>query len=504
MTYQTRNSRSRLRYGRPPVAVRPPAVPTVNDDRSRWTVDAGIYVHRTKHVPYVPHHDNERAFVVNDEPRRMLAKGGEGGGKSVAAIIKTLERVRRGMVGIMGSPDMPHFARSLWREFSEWCPWQHVTKRHAYRAAPDWIPTQSFTLAFDTGGMLLCGGFDEPLAWEGPNVHFACYDEPRRQKTATMLKVLDGRIRLVGPHDEPPQLFLASTPRMHWLYDYFGPVQPNDPLADWKRESLVIDLLTAGNAANLAPGYIEQRRQGLTELEARVLLEAAWVDVDDVDRFLPSILLWDACTDPALPVLDAYTPCVMAIDAGESNDTFAVVLVSADPSNAERLAVRYARAYVPTGGRALDFDSIESDIRELCERYAITESWYDRFLMGQMIRRLTHPDSALPVPFLPFDQGGDRLVADKLLRDTIMQRRVVHNGMFADLRDHLDNADRRASHDDRALRIVKRTYSQKIDLAVCLSMCVYRAGILFLSGASGSAAGGTRPAIGRMVRRPAR
>jgi len=50
---------------------------------------------------YKPHHEGERRFVESDVPRYTLAKGGEGGGKSAAGIIKCLERIRRGMSGIM-------------------------------------------------------------------------------------------------------------------------------------------------------------------------------------------------------------------------------------------------------------------------------------------------------------------------------------------------------------------------------------------------------------------
>lgn len=431
-------------------------------------MDAGSYQNRETGRPYTPHHADEHTFVFTDTPRRALAKGGEGGGKSVAGIVKTLERLRRGMHGIMGSPDFEHFKKSLWPEFRRWCPWESVTDRHQYRAAPDWEPSKPFTLAFTNGATLLCGGFDEPGAWEGPNVHFAHFDEARRHKTPAMLKVLDGRCRLPGPRGEPPQLFLTTTPRKHWLYEYFGPLQLDDPFADFKSRILVVDLLTADNAANLAAGYVEERRQSLSETEARVLLEAAWEDIDDVDRFLASIVLWDACCDPDLPALTPYEPCLLAMDAGESSDTFATVLVSGHPVYSERLAVRYARAYVPRGA-PLNFDAIEEDVRDLVERYAVQEIAYDPMLLGQMMRRLSAPERPILTPLIPFPQGAQRLAADKSLFDLIGQRRLAHDGN-ADLRAHLDHADKHVGKDDRSLRIVKRAKSLKIDLAVALSM----------------------------------
>jgi hypothetical protein len=79
---------------------------------SSWSLDAGHYVNRETGRPYTPHHEAERLFVYSDTPRRALAKGGEGGGKSVAGVIKDLERLSRGMHGIMGAPDFEHFKRS--------------------------------------------------------------------------------------------------------------------------------------------------------------------------------------------------------------------------------------------------------------------------------------------------------------------------------------------------------------------------------------------------------
>jgi hypothetical protein len=448
---------------------------------SSWVADRGVYVNRESGKPYVPHHDDEARFVFSDTPRRGLLKGGEGSGKSVAGIVKDLERLRCGMSGIMGSPDFEHFKRSLWPEFARWCPWDHVIPQQQYRRRDGWEPTQPFTLTFRTpvGGVahLLCGGFDDPGSWEGPNVSFAHFDEARRHKTAAMVKVLDGRCRIPGPNGEPPQYWFTTTPRKHWLFEYFGPWETpgqTDPYAEFKAETLVVTLRLVDNelAGNVAPGFTQQRRQSLTEVEARVLLEAEWEDADDVDRFLASIVLWDACREDLSP-LDASTPCVLGMDAGESSDTFAVVLVSWHPTRSGILACRYARPYVPHGG-PLDFDAIEQDIRDLVARYAVQQIAYDPFLLGQMMRRLSMPGRVIPVPLEPFPQGAQRLEADKNLLDLITQRRLAHDGN-ADLRQHLDNADKKTDAESRKLRIVKRAQSLKIDLAVALSMACARA-----------------------------
>jgi hypothetical protein len=440
---------------------------------SAWAVDAGTYVNRETGRPYTPHHADEARFVASDTPRRVLVKGGEGGGKSVAGIIKGLERLRRGMNGIMGSPDFEHLKRSLWPEFSRWCPWQHVIPEQQYRSRAGWEPTKPFTLTFKTpaGGTatLLCGGFDEPGAWEGPNVSFAHFDEPRRHKTAAMLKVLDGRCRIPGRNGEPAQLWLTSTPRKHWMFEYFGPWESADqvdPLATFKADSAVIDLLTVDNAANLAPGYVEQRRQSLTESEARVLLEAAWEDIDDVDRFLPSMTLWDACRED-LPPLDPREPMVLAADAGINNDTFGLVGITRHPDRHDHAAARLIRNWVPRGGQALDLGEIEREIRDIHANFNVICFVFDPYQMVYMAQRL---ESAMWC--MPFNQGAQRLEADKTLLDLVTSRHFAHDG-DADLRRHADNADRKVDTETRKIRIVKRQNGLKVDLLVAASMGTY-------------------------------
>jgi hypothetical protein len=193
-------------------------------------------------------------------------------------------------------------------------------------------------------------------------------------------------------------------------------------------------------------------------------------------RYLASIGLWDACADPELPALDAHTPVVLAMDAGESSDTFALVAVSRHPADESRLAVRWSRVYVPeSDGTVLDFEQIEDDIRAFVDHYAVNVLAYDRFLLGQMMRRLTDPDRALPCPVEPFAQTGDRLEADKALRDDILARTIAHDGTHTTLREHLDNANAKSSADGRQVRIVKRARAKKIDAAVTLSMATARA-----------------------------
>lgn len=439
---------------------------------SAWHPTAPVYpyCHRDTQRIYTPHHADESRFVYEDTPFAPLCKGGEGSGKSVAGIIKTLERLRRGMSGIMVSPDLPHFRRSLWDEFKRWCPPDALIADHRYRLRFDWQPSAPFTLAFATGATLICGGIEDPGSYEGPNVHFAYFDEARRHLTPTALKVLTGRARLVGPSGEPPQVFLTTTPRKHWLYDYYGPLHTDgvDDLASFKARSLVITLRTAENAANLAASFLDDRRSSLTAAEAREVLDAEWEDVDGTARFIPSLTWWDACYED-LPPLDAHTPIVIALDAGEVSDTFALVGTSRhpDPDRWHDAAVRLVRVWDPNG-TPLDFDAIEREIIEtILDRYNVVQICYDRYQLRQMTQRLSSRAWCVE-----FSQATDRLIADKHLYDLIQSRHIAHDGN-ALLRSHVDNADRKVESQDR-MRIVKRRDSLKVDAVVSLSMSAYR------------------------------
>lgn len=460
---------------------------------SRWLVDRGAYINADTGRSYQPHHDAEQAWLLDHHSRYLLAKGGEGGGKSVAGIVKSLERMRVGCSGIMGSPDFEHFKRSLWPEFRRWCPPDALVAKDRRKLQIDWQPPAPFVLTFVNGAQLYCGGFDDPAAWEGPNVNFAHVDEARRKKEPLIVKVLDGRIRIAGPHGEQPALWLTTTPRKHWLYDMFGPLKRDapDPYADFKRDTHVIDLLTIDNErmGNLAAGFTQQRRQSLTESEARVLLEAAWEDTDDSERFLPSMALWDACRGN-LPPFDAHTPVVLAADGAVSGDSFALVGVSLHPDQDDVLIPRIVRQWIPNGA-PLDFDVIEQEIRGLCGQFAVVHLAYDPYQLHQMASRL-HRDGVVPTE--AFHQGADRLVADKELLDRILQRRILHDGDVA-LRQALDHADRKVDTETRRIRLIKRTQSLKIDPAVALSMAAHRATTLWLNTPS-TAKHVARPSLG--------
>lgn len=425
---------------------------------------------------YLPHNDDEEVFVFDDEPRVCLLKGGWGAGKSVAGIVKAFERLKRGMDGIMVSPELEHFKVSLWPAFRDWCPWSMVVESQQRRRSEEWSPSKAFSMVFVNGAVLYCGGIRDATSWFGGNVHFAHFDEAARAKSAHALKILISRARLNGSNGEPPQVFLTTTPMKNWLFEYFGPVGKDDPLAGFKEEAFVGTVKTLENLDNLDANYVEAQQASLTSAEARQYLEAEWEDLSDVEKFV-NILWWDNCKEE-LPGLGRDEPMVIALDAAtggktQTADCFAVVGVTRHPHRVEDVAVRYCGIWVPPPGGLLDFEPIEIELKRICQEFSVIEVAYDRTQLHDMTNRLRKKGIA---NFKEFSQETPRLIADKTLQQAIMSRRVSHDGNPL-LRSHIDNANAKKSKQDSkqdVIRIVKRTNSLKIDAAVALSMAASR------------------------------
>jgi len=432
------------------------------------------YVNVDRRKPYKPHSQDEANFISNDVPKWMLLKGGEGAGKSVAGIIKTLNKISRGLSGIMVSPDLPHFKKSLWPEFRAWCPISTVVPLQHYRLRPEWSPSDAFfILNFVNGAKLLCGGIESAPRWEGANANFAHLDEGRHADEEA-LKVLDGRCRIPGPKGEPPQCYITTTPKKNWLYEYFGPIVENDKYLNFKQNSVVTTLPLELNRENLADGYIENRRNSLTESEARVRVDAEWEDESDTEKFV-NIFWWDACRED-LPALTRSEPAILSLDAAIGSETtsrladcFAVIIVTRHPNRENDVAIRYCGIWQAQVGHYLDFEPIEQEIVRLISQYSIVELTYDVTQLHDMAMRLRKQG----VNAKAFDQGNARLIADKQMQAMIMGRRISHDGNPL-LRQHVDNADIKTNSKE-GVRIIKRAESLKIDGAVATSQGIARA-----------------------------
>lgn len=191
------------------------------------------------------------------------------------------------------------------------------------------------------------------------------------------------------------------------------------------------------------------------------------------ERFLPTMLWWDACL-AVLPPLGEDEPLVLAADAGTSSDMFALVgvtripvpVLEAEAEPRDKVAVRYVRVWrAPYGGK-IDFDEVEEEIRKVCENFNVIALAYDAYQLHQMMMGLRKEGV---VWASEFSQMGKRLEADKNLLDMIMSVRVLQDGN-QELRDAVENADRKVDAEERKLRIVKRVESLKIDPLVALSM----------------------------------
>jgi phage terminase large subunit-like protein len=186
---------------------------------------------------------------------------------------------------------------------------------------------------------------------------------------------------------------------------------------------------------------------------------------------------WDACAVPQLPALDKYKEIAVGIDAGVSDDCFGIVAVSRDR---DKIVTRFARKWTPPPGGKLqytnpdnpeDTEYPEGVLRWLAQTFNVIVFGFDPYQLHHLCNGLRAAGVGL---FLEFNQGADRLEADKALYDLIRDRRVVHDGS-PDLTEHIKNANQKADPESRRLRIVKRAHKLKIDLAVCLSTAAHLA-----------------------------
>lgn len=226
-------------------------------------------------------------------------------------------------------------------------------------------------------------------------------------------------------------------------------------------------MLTLWNTTPRCPwqtaDYYAQEAATLLPSEFQRMHRNQWQDA--VDTFVP-YEWWHGCKVDSLPALRYRQGVIMALDAGVNSDCFALVLVSKDEGMP---TVRHVKIWKPPQGGKLDFAEPESEIRRLCKEYNVVCVAYDPYQLHDMATRLNHERIAF---FEAFTQGTPRLIADKLLYDTIRDKRLRHYG-DPELDEHIKNAYAKTEGDK--LRIVKGTDSnRKIDACVSLSMAVER------------------------------
>ncbi len=217
--------------------------------------------------------------------------------------------------------------------------------------------------------------------------------------------------------------------------------------------------------------YYKSEAATQTPSQMSRLHEDEWVSAESA--YIP-IEWWDRLVKPLPLAPGDQTPMVISLDAAVSGDCFGLVMVSRDPDRVNEaepgIAVRAVRKWTPPPGGTIDYSQPEAAVRELCANFNVVEVAYDPYQLHDMATRLMREGV---VWCRSFGQQQERLVADSDLYKIIVQARMRHDGN-PDLREHLTNANAKiAKGEDTKMRIVKKSESRKIDLAVCLSMASY-------------------------------
>lgn len=220
---------------------------------------------------------------------------------------------------------------------------------------------------------------------------------------------------------------------------------------------------------HLLAAEVAEMELELGDLAAEQEIWAKFVDLSTAERFLPDPTLWDRLVVQQPPPLK-QEPLVLALDAGVSHDCFAAVAVGRDPEDADKPMERWTRVWVPDGD-PLDFNAIEREVWEFIDDYNVVQMTYDPYQLHQFAQRTSEEKS---VWVEPFQQGVERLEADRALLDAIVKTELTHTG-HETLSEHVKNAYRKLEQDTRRLRMVKGDPNKKIDAAVALSMAHFRA-----------------------------
>lgn len=522
MTYSITNSRKNLRYDPPPVRVRERAPEQqcgragidAPDDYESWLRDR--FPSYVAH-PFAPRHTDLWAWAwsvrLSQNVDPFVACWGRGGAKSMSAELAAVRwgaaKSRRYGLYLCNTQDQAddHVSTiaTLMESSAIGRAYPHLADRMLgkYGQSKGWRRNR---LRTSNGFTIDALGMDS--ARRGAKIDeqrpdFLIIDdiddgEDSEDVTRKKARMLTRKILPALTHDAAI-LFIQNK-----VHDESLMAQVLDGRADFLGGTIIsgpfsaiegLEYVGSGKDAIITAGVATWEGQDLDACQAFIrkwgldafLAECQHESVGRSGRFLASMGLWDACLDPDIPPLDGNTPIVLAADAGESSDTFALIGISRHPTKPLCMALRFSRVYVPVGdGTVLDFDAIERDIRELIQRYAVRLFVFDRFLLGQTMRRLTDTSDPTTPPIAtevePFSQASDRLVADKMLLDAITARTLLHDGTHIELRWHLDNANVKASADRQQIRIVKRTSAKKIDAAVTLSMAHKRASEALGSG----------------------
>ncbi len=214
--------------------------------------------------------------------------------------------------------------------------------------------------------------------------------------------------------------------------------------------------------------YYANQEATLTPKEFRRLHHNEWVTSEDV---FCQPEWWQACLVSANELTHGHNGVVLAIDAGVSNDCFAIVGVARQDDIVDVVYTKVWQA--PVGGK-ISFTDIEKELVAYLKAHHVVCLTYDPYQMEHMAERIK---SLGMVWVNDFKQGAPRLESDKALYDRILTRKLRHAGN-AVLTEHVLNANAKVDDGENKMRIVKRSDTKKIDACVALSMACYVASSL--------------------------
>jgi len=212
--------------------------------------------------------------------------------------------------------------------------------------------------------------------------------------------------------------------------------------------------------------YLTQQRGRLREATFRRFHLNEWTSNEDIFIAESDI---NACINPELsPALpNKNINIIVGIDIGLKHDATGIVAVTKEENKIKLVNVK---KYQGRPGREVALEEqVEDHIRKLNKDFNLIEVYYDPYQFARSAQTLTKEE----ITMKEYPQTLDRLTAiSQNLYDLIKGRNLI---LFydKDLKKHLANS--RAKESTRGWRIVKKSGTKKIDLAIALGMASYGA-----------------------------
>lgn len=264
-----------------------------------------------------------------------------------------------------------------------------------------------------------------------------------------------------------------------WPFDGDIPCYVNEPAG-------IFAYIDQGLAARRMPWQTERYYQeqaadpSLTEMDFKRFHFNEWTGTETP---LFPLQWWKNChvsnTGRTLRPLDKKLPMVMGIDAGIHNDYTAISIVSREDES--EVALRFLEVWKPSKNDVIHFDttpgestglSVVDYITTMCKQYNIVECAFDPSQMQYLAGRLEH---MWVVACYEFNQGSDRLNADKAWHDMVRDLKFHYADNFPFMEEAIEGAAKKEGKDeDNKMRIIKKTKASRIDPIIACVMATQR------------------------------